>query len=562
MKKAVILFLLPLLFFIPYARAEVFSDVASEHYNGDAIEYLKNNSIVEGYSDGTYKPENRINRAEFTKIIIEALYTDEEIDACNTASFSDVPAGEWYSKYICMAKKYGVVSGYPDGTFRPADFINFAEASKIIAEAEGVQEDSTGTNNEWFAGYVKGLEEKKAIPSTVQFFDNQITRGEMSEMVYRLEDEVTDKVTATYEEITDPLPTVASCPALLDKFEEYESRQYDYYYRGGIMLEEMDFAEAEKSAVPTMTTGDTAGAVAEGAASDDYSSTNLQVEGVDEADIIKNDGSHIYLVKGDTVRIIKAWPPALMEEEGEIDFGDDSFYPRELYVDGDTLVVIGQASNYYDIMPLAKQALIAPPAYRSQQTRVYVYDISDKSDPEQLRKVTIDGSYHTSRRINDQLYLVTNAHPNVWRWDYIEAGSDLLPTLIDGDEDPETMVSCGDIRYFPGYSLPQYLITVSFDLSDADSEIHRNVVLGSSDNVYTSQTDLFVASTDYGYDRYTDWDWSRDNTKTHVFRFQLDGGRNELCGPGAGTRQHPQSVLHGPGQRLLPHCHQCRQSVE
>ena len=537
MKKAAILFLLPLLFLIPHARAEVFTDVQSEHYNGDAIDFLKENAIVQGYPDGSYKPENRINRAEFTKIIVEAKFSDEEIEQCiadnvqsswTYAFFPDVPKDEWFAQYVCMAKVHGIIDGYPDGTFKPAGFINFAEASKILAESEGVPEETAGTNNEWFAGYVKGLEKKKAIPTTVHFFDKQITRGEMSEVVYRLEDEVTDKITATYEEITDPLPKVASCPALMDKFKEYESRQYypGLTLRGEpVMLETVDFAE--ESAAPMMDSpaGATSGATANKTmAADDYSETNIQVEGVDEADIIKNDGSHIYMVKGDTVRIVKAWPASVMKQEAEIDFGDDSFYPRELYVEDDKLVVIGQVSNYYDIMPMVKRAMIAPPAYRSEQSRVYVYDIADRSNPKQLRKVTFDGFYQTSRRIEDQLYVVLNASPNVWQWDNIKEGDDFLPTLIDGDGDPEAMVGCSDIRYFPGYSMPRYMITASFDISDSDSKIHRNVTLGSSENVYTSQSDLFVASTDYGYQRYTDWDWNRDQTKTHVFRFELNGG--------------------------------------
>lgn len=522
MKKAAILLLLPLLFLAPTARAEVFTDVQSEHFNGEAIEYLKDSTIVEGYSDGSYKPENRINRAEFTKIIIEATYSDEEIEACTSASFPDVPAGEWFSKYICMAKTHGVVGGYPDSTFQPAGFINFAEASKIVSEAQDVPEDTTETNDEWFAGYVKGLENRNAIPTTVQFFDKEITRGEMSEVVFRLKDNRTDKVSATYMEITDPLPAVASCPALMEKFKEYQSRQYYTGFRGDVVMEGMDFAEAEAPVGAGLGAETTA--AAKSAVSDDYSETNIQVEGVDEADIIKNDGSHIYLVKGDTVRIVRAWPPATMYEEAEIDFGDDSFHPRELYVEDDKLIVIGHASHYYGIMPLYERVMIAQPPYNSQQTKVYVYNIQDRSNPKKLRHVTFDGSYHTSRRINNQLYLVLNAHPNVWRWDDIKAGDDFLPTLIDGDGDAEEMVGCADIRYFPGYSLPQYLITASFDINDSNSKIHRNVFLGSSDNVYTSQTDLYVASRAVDYDRYTDWDWNRDRSRTHIFRFALEDG--------------------------------------
>ncbi len=551
MKKAAILLLLPLIFFVPTARAEVFTDVQTEHFNGEAIEFLKDSTIVEGYSDGTYKPENRINRAEFTKIIIEATYSDEEIEACDSASFPDVPAGEWFSNYVCMAKLHGVVGGYPDNTFRPAGFINFAEASKIVAESQDVTEDTIGTNNEWFAGYVKGLENKKAIPTTVQFFDKEITRGEMSEVVFRLKDNRTDKVSGTYTEITDPLPAIASCPALMEKFEEYKSRQYYPIFRGEpvMMMEEMDFAEAPAGAIPGRGGGIEAAASQKSAVADDYSETNLQVEGVDEADIIKNDGSHIYMVKGDTVRIVRAFPPGTMQEDAVVDFGDDSFYPVELYVEDDKMTIIGQSSHYYDVIPLLKRAMIAPPPYSAEQTKVFVYDIKDKTNPKKLRQVTFDGFYKTSRRINNQLYMVLNAHPSVWIWEDVEVGDDLLPLLIDGDGDPEVMVGCSDVRYFPGYSLPQYLITTSFDINDADSEIHRNVLLGTSDNVYSSLSDLYVASRAVDFDRYTDWDWSRDNTKTHIFRFALEGGemnfkaRGEV--PGAILNQFSMDQYNG-----------------
>lgn len=549
MKKTVSIFLLSFLFLIPMARADVFTDVQSEHYNGDAIQYLKDNAVVQGYSDGTYKPENRINRAEFTKILIEAVYDKATIDSCISdhvksswayAFFPDVDKNEWFAKYVCMAKVNNVVSGYPDGTFKPADFINFAEASKIIAEAENVTGVSTGLNEEWFAGYVKGLEQAKAIPTTVQGFDKQITRGEMSEMIYRLEDNVTDKVTATYEEISDPLPAITSCPALLDKFKEYESRQVYPMYRD-VMFAEGEGEEGPNiitpSAAPVMEEA-TVGASAEKSVSaDEYSSTNIQVEGVDEADIIKNDGEYIYLLKNDTVRIVKAYPASVMKETARIDFGDDYFYPNDMFVDGKYLVVIGNSSNWYDIMPMEKSAMIMPPYYNTNQTKVYIYDISDHANPKELRHVAFDGSYNTSRRIDNQLYLVLNASPNYWVWDSIKSGENLLPTFVDGDGTPQTMAGCADIRYFPGYSMPQYLITASLDISDSESEINRNVLLGNSDNVYSSTTDLYVASTAYDYGRYSDWDWNRDHTKTHVFRFELNDGKMEFKARGevAGT---------------------------
>jgi len=532
MKKIFTLILLLSFALVPLAKADFFSDVQEKHYNGEAIQYLKDQKIVKGYSDGTYKPENRINRAEFTKIVIEAIYDDKNIDACKGSPFVDVPEKAWFAKYVCMAKKHSVVDGYPDKTFHPSNFINFAEASKIIDEALNVEQDKTGTNGEWFAGYIKGLEKKKAIPSTIQFFDKEITRGEMSEIIFRLKEKREDKVSASYDEITNPLPKIKSCEALMDKFKEYKSHEYyPVRYRGGGLLAEpmMDMA-TEGENVGSANSKKSASYSGADTSSDDYSKTNLQVEGVDEADIIKNDGSHIFMVKGDSIRIVRTFPPATMHEDAVIDFSEDSFYPNELYIDGDKLIVVGTVNNYYDVMPLKgeKEGAIRPYYYSNSQTKVFVYDISDRSQPKKLREVTFDGDYKSSRRIDNQLYLVLNANPNAWNWDKITNGNGFLPHFIDGEQEPKAMVECGDIRYFPGYNMPRYLMTVSFDVGDSESKINSNVILGSSNNIYASQNDLYVASRVVNYDRYTDWDWNRDYSRTQIFRFALNNGKMDF----------------------------------
>ncbi len=512
--KKLSLFLLSLLFIVPQVNADNFSDVYNQHLNDEAIEYLENEKIIEGYEDGTYKPDNRINRAEFTKIVIEALYSDSEINACTTSNFPDVPVGEWFAKYVCKAVQEGVIGGYPDGTFNPAGFINFAEASKIVASAEGVTGSSAGTNNEWFAPYVKGLEAKSAIPSTVGFFDEQITRGEMAEVIWRLEADKTDEISATYEEITDPFPSIASCEALEEKLTAY---QYRPYYRT------ISLPEGEISFAAEQTDGATVrSAVQKSISAEDFSQTNIQVEGVDEADIIKNDGEFIYLIKGDEVRIVKAYPGTKMKEVAVIDFDSDGFFPSQMYVTDDRLVAIGGAPHYYYDGPVS--AFTTPPYYQGSQSKVFVYDISDRSNPKQIREVTFDGDYKTSRRIGDYVYLVLNAQPNVWDYNGIKTGKDFLPEFKDGDKKAEDMVGCTGVRYFPGYRIPQYLITASIDISGSDTGIERNVFLGSSDNIYSSSTDLYVAGTMRSYDYFTDWDWARDRAKTNIFRFALDKG--------------------------------------
>ncbi|MCK5616882.1 beta-propeller domain-containing protein [Candidatus Pacearchaeota archaeon] len=499
-----------LLAFFNTTNAQTFNDVHEMHLNQEAIQYLEENKVVEGYESGEYKPENRINRAEFIKIIVASQVENPTGSYC----FPDVK-NEWFAKYVCTAKKMGWVKGHPDGTFKPADYINFAEGSKIVTKALQVAPDTTGTQGEWFAGFVKGLENKKAIPTTIQFFDKDVSRGEMAEVIWRLEENVTDKVSQDYESITQEFPAIKSCAALQEKFKADQSFQYRYY--DDVVMLEMDPSMDASTASPLLKTGggDTAG---------DFSETNTQVRGVDEADIIKNDGKYIYLIKGDTVRIVEAFPASNMKEVASISFDDEGFNPRDMFINGDQLVVIGQSWTRYS-EPIIKTMIAPHPYYRNgSRTKVFILDVSDRSNPKEERKLTFDGNYNTSRRINDKLYLVLNDRPDVWLMDEVRTGEDLLPQFQDGDKTVEKMVGCTDIHYFPGHARPNYLITAGIPLDDANGEVDREVFIGSSENVYSSRTHLYVATSQVSYDHYTDWDWSRDHTKTLVYRFALEDG--------------------------------------
>ncbi len=174
----------------------VFADVGEEDGFFAALSYLKDKGIISGYPDGTYRPYQTINRAEFTKIIIGS--TGEGYNPAQDPSgydiysligvpFSDVENGAWYVPYLREAKVAMIIDGYPDGTFKPAQEINFAEAAKIIVNAMGYQTAGPDAK-EWYKPYVDVLSAKKAIPNTINSFDQKISRGEMAEMIYRLGD--------------------------------------------------------------------------------------------------------------------------------------------------------------------------------------------------------------------------------------------------------------------------------------------------------------------------------------------------------------------------------------
>lgn len=149
-----------------------------------AIAFVYENEIVEGYSDGTYRPENEINRAEFTKILIESRYPGEATvgDDC----FDDVSSDQWYATYVCFAKDEGIIAGYPDGTFKPAQSVNLAEALKITLETYFT--DISPASGPWYEKYWLYAEENGYLLDEWDDASEYLTRGAMAELVYRILD--------------------------------------------------------------------------------------------------------------------------------------------------------------------------------------------------------------------------------------------------------------------------------------------------------------------------------------------------------------------------------------
>ena len=198
---------------IVFASVGSFSDVPRTHPNYEAIEYIKAKNIVNGYSDGTFRPDAMVNRAEFTKIIIEAYYSGQ---ASGSNCFPDV-GKEWFAKYVCFAKISNFVTGYPDGSFKPAESINFVEIAKILVNIKGllVTPYPNPGFSPWYKPYVEKLAEVNAIPASITSFSQKVTRGEMAEMVYRLNASISNKPSTTYQEIASPgLPVRLKIPGI------------------------------------------------------------------------------------------------------------------------------------------------------------------------------------------------------------------------------------------------------------------------------------------------------------------------------------------------------------
>lgn len=177
------------------ASVSAFSDVAAGNVYADAITYVQEESIVQGYADGTFRADATINRAEFTKIIVGATVKTNMDMHC----FPDVK-DEWFAPFVCTAKSKDIIGGYQDGTFKPGNFVNFVEGAKIIAKAFGLP--STAMDENWYTPFVIGLEQKNAIPTDIKTLTQPLTRGQMAEMIFRIKTQNTDKPTQTFEGLT------------------------------------------------------------------------------------------------------------------------------------------------------------------------------------------------------------------------------------------------------------------------------------------------------------------------------------------------------------------------
>lgn len=178
------------------AQSNEFSDVSRTHPFYVGISFLKDEKVINGYADGSFKSSNPINKAEVTKMIVTEL--DAPLDAKFEAVFSDVTEGLWFTPHVMKARQLGFVSGNDEsGTFSGEKQVNLAEFLKMILSAhnvdvtpaEGQDTAKNISSDAWFANYINyalshGIINADANGSVDPA--KALTRGEVANAMYLL----------------------------------------------------------------------------------------------------------------------------------------------------------------------------------------------------------------------------------------------------------------------------------------------------------------------------------------------------------------------------------------
>lgn len=348
-------------------------------------------------------------------------------------------------------------------------------------------------------------------------------------------DQVTNSVYITRNDVAkerqNTVMTVGSKENLIALL-EYNSKLHNYiWFERGLAVDSVNEDKGE-SVAP-----EAAEEPAAAPSASDSSDTNNQVEGVQEGDIIKNDGKYIYVNTVNGLKIIDSNPLA-PKVVATISVPENTSI-SEIFVTGRKLVVIGQ-NSYFHIMydkPIASDAMIMPPRNYEDRTNVLIYNIENISKPVLEKEYLFDGNYLSGRTIEDKFYLVNMKYINFGYDMYNKENFEIsLPYYTDVLTNTRFEFDYDDIKYFPNYIDSRYMYTVGINLADKESKPDVDVYLGGSDTIYVSKDNMYAAIADYSYDNsimQTELYNPGYTTSTVVYKFKLDSGKVDVVSQGS-----------------------------
>ncbi|MDR0782657.1 MAG: beta-propeller domain-containing protein, partial [Propionibacteriaceae bacterium] len=313
---------------------------------------------------------------------------------------------------------------------------------------------------------------------------------------------------------------------------QYNLADYEAIYRALAATGTKDVLATDGEPAP-MPEGDTSSrpaptAPGAGDSKDDsgnFSGTNTQVAGIDEGDIVKTDGSYLYIAKGRSVAIVTAEGAnsrqlSTIDTSGLASADELLVGPvADLMINGSTLVVLLHGFE----ADLDGWSRASGTWFSAEATtlKAALYDISNPEKPRYLSMITQSGSYLSSRLSDGVLYLVST----YWVWEASVDPSDpttYVPTVDCGNG--PVAVSPRDVKILPGVDQPSYTVVTAIDVDSRDL-LSEQAILGRTDTVYMSPDNLYLAT--------NQWNWAvplDDSPRPRVpgFEGEYDGSRTDI----------------------------------
>ena len=259
--------------------------------------------------------------------------------------------------------------------------------------------------------------------------------------------------------------------------------------------------------------------------SKNYTKTNIQVEGVDEADIVKTDGNYIYYIANRKVYIVNVQTPKNPKIESVLEY-EEKIIPREMYINDNKMVLILDKSDVNEIYS-GNSTISYDVAVSNVETQIITYDIRNKNSVIEKRKIEVDGRYLSSRMINEDVYVITN------KYIYKTNEEVTLPKYMDSAKDNiKHDVSVENMLYVPETKSNNYLIITGFSLNN-NKEANIKTVLGAGQEIYCTEDSLYITSMGYAEN-----EWETVNEKgekkvatnslisrryyTNIYKFKLE----------------------------------------
>ncbi len=260
----------------------------------------------------------------------------------------------------------------------------------------------------------------------------------------------------------------------------------------------------------------------------EYSMTNVQVAGVDEADIVKTDGRYIYTVAQGNLNIAEAYPADKMSLLSTVKLGD--YQPDEIFVEGNRLLAFGTESVRTD----SRSNMEISRRYSSLFS-VRIFDIADRTAPRFIQRHDFEGTYITARKIGGDVYFVFNTYPafrpgilcDELLPGYKENRQDVTPSGVDF----QPIVPCENVVYVEPLRAENFITVASLSLADDRRPVEKEVIVGTGQNVYASADNLYVAQTNHP-SYWWGLSYDSEDEKTTVSKFKLNSGRVEFSANG------------------------------